>query len=239
MGKAHRVHLGPIVNGRAKYNFESKTALEGAVRGHLIWIREHGLINQEFDSDFLQAVINGLHQDVIDAGLRCTGKFKLLDYFEQRRQGLATATYFRGGQLMTGFFAPINEWHDVTVYPWKKTTKDLKNDGFRLLSSKFIPSPTDQDQCSVAGCSERGYALEYHHIRPTFDEISNRCVDLCTPEDIETSFGYRKFQRPGVTSIADVIPLDHPVAVYLKNVHRDNQWSWLCKSHHAEQTWNR
>lgn len=189
-------------------------------------------INLKFTQPFLAAVINTYHDEVIAAGQRASGEFEYLTWQEQTRRGYPTAERFRGGKLMMGFFEPLCDWRDVTVYPWKKSDdrQEVKR-ALREKVSRMLPHPSQTDRCDVLGCSKAGSDLEYHHVSPTFDEMAEIAIQHCTDEEVQCRFGYSKFKR-GTFTVADFIPNDHRAIRLLMEMHEQNEWQWLCKFHH-------
>ena len=210
-------------------HFASRKALEAAVKHEL----QSCVTNQHFRNRLLEAVINELHPDVVAAGQKAT-MLEYITWHEQKRRGIHTSEQFRGGHLMTAYFEPLGEWRDVTVYPWRKGSNRQKiKKAFRLIIAIHIPRPKPSDTCDVPDCAASWKKLEYHHLDPTFDEIVNECIDQCSQTEIETLFGYNKFNHPPDTySVADVIPDDHPAVRHLVNRHQVNQWVWRCAYHH-------
>ena len=189
--------------------------------------------NVVFHDDFLAAVVNELHPDVIAAGQHTKGEFEYIDYMEQMRRDYDTADRYRGGKLLLTRFYPLDEWRDVTVYPWRKAEKPEKNlkVALREKIAPHLPKPQQWSQCAVIGCKARGRGLEYQHVSPTFDDIANDCLALMSKEEISAQFGYNKFV-PGRDHLVYCIPDDHPATHRLFDLHADNQWEWLCAFHH-------
>lgn len=210
-------------------SFTTQGALESETRRAL---NSHPM-NVEFLDPFLMAVVNELHHEVIAAGQRVV-RFRYLDFAEQQRQGRDTAERFRGGNLLEGFFEPINEWRDVTVYPWRRPSAEIEvKIALREKAAAFIPHPTDSDRCAIDGCDATGSALEYDHVAPTFDQMARECIGRCTTqEEVETRFGYSKFSPSRPVTVADCIPSDHPCVAMLREMHARNEWRWVCARHH-------
>jgi hypothetical protein len=203
--------------------------LEAAVKAAL---NSHPF-NFPFEDAFLAAVINAEHQEVREAGQRATGRFEYLDFGEQLRRGMDTAERYRGGNKVMGWFEPLGDWRDVTVYPWRGRGNhrgDVKR-ALREISTEFLPHPMLTDFCVHPGCGSQGARLEYHHVAPEFDEMAERAMALMTPEEIEARFGYRKFE-PGQDELSRLIPRDHPAVQCLVDAHESNIWEWLCAKHH-------
>lgn len=215
-----------IVRGE---RFDSKAALERRIK------EEVGRLpcNAVVVNPFLQAVVNNYHPSFIDAGVCSSGEFSYLDYGEQVRRGLHTATTYRGGRLMTTRVLPLDEWHDCTVYPWRRGD-DPRQSIIRALRQKaafFLPHPKPSERCAGLGCLRRGGDLEYNHINPTFKDIAAECLDLMTDEEITSLFGYNKF-TPGKDHLVNCIPDTHPAIVRLHELHVGNEWEWVCAFHH-------
>lgn len=213
----------------AGLHFSRQGDLDAAVKAHL---NRHPL-NKPFRDDFLAAVINELHPDVIAAGQQSTGEFEYLDYSEQVRRGMTSALRFRGGKVVITRFEPLGEWRDVTVYPWRRSD-DPRQDIKRALREKlapYLPKPQRTDRCARAGCAASGAELEYEYIAPTFDTMADACLVFVSADELATKFGYSKFRR-GCDELAYCIPLAHPAFQELLALHRSNQWEWLCAYHH-------
>ena len=213
------------VNGKL---YRTQSELENTIKKEL----NSYPLNIEFYSEFLASVINEHHHEVIEEQQRSSGRFLYLDYMEQVRRGMDTASRWRGGKLLMTFFEPLGEWRDVTVYPWRRTTNE--NEIKRALREKIaphIPRPGEGDKYSHPECSAKGSLLEYEHASPTFDEIANECIKLMSKEEIDARFGYKKF-APNTVTNSDFIPDDHPAVKRLIELHQTNSWVWLCKYHH-------
>lgn len=209
--------------------FPTQTALEQEIKN----ILKSVAMNQTFQQPLLEAVVNTLHPAVVHAGQRVV-RFEYLSADEQSRRGLSTAGEFRGGKLMMGFFEPLGEWRDVTVYPWRKASnhQELKQ-AFRKIIAEYLPRPQSHHRCTMPGCGAEWRTLEYQHVAPTFNEIAKVCLELCTAEEVESLFGYSKFSAGAdIYSVADVISATHPAVRYLIKAHQTNQWGWLCPEHH-------
>jgi hypothetical protein len=187
--------------------------------------------NIEFTDDFLAAVVNELHPDVLAAGVRVT-RFQYLTWDEQARRGMPTANGYRGGGIVLGWFEPLGRWEDVTVYPHRQASRatDLRQ-ALRIKINPHLPRPTDRDWCATPGCQVWGLQLEYEHAEPTFKQIADACLALMSEQERTTRFGYSKFD-PARRTIEDCIPDDHPAVRLLFELHQDNRWLWLCKLHH-------
>lgn len=214
------------VNGQT---FAYQTHLDAAVKSAL---NSHKL-NEEFVDDFLAAVINEHHEEVIRAGQHASGRFLYLDIIGQVERMMDTVERYRGGNVLLGYFVPLEDWRDVTVYPWRKSRNprvELK----RTLREKIgphLPHPTYRDRCSAVGCVARDRELEYEHVRPTFNEIAEECLAWMTDEEIDSRFGYSKF-NPGNREPVHYLPDEHPAVQHLIARHVGNEWTWLCSYHH-------
>jgi len=213
----------------AGVTYPKQADLEAAVK---LALNSHPM-NMPFEDAFLAAVINAEHHEVREAGQRATGRFEYLDFGEQLRRGMDTAERYRGGSKVMGYFEPLGDWRDVTVYPWRGRGNhrgDLKR-ALREISTEFLPHPMLTDFCHWSGCGESGARLEYHHVDPTFDAIAEEAMALMTPEEIEGRFGYRKFEA-GKDEISRLIPRDHPAILHLIEAHVGSVFEWLCAKHH-------
>jgi len=191
-------------------------------------------MNKPFHDQFLADVINTLHEDVCAEGQHSTGWFQYLDYKEQINRGyLETAKRYRGGKLLLGHFEPLHDWRDVTVYPHKKNSKTNIQHIREALREKInIPKPDNSLFCAINGCNKKGEKLEYHHLRPTYNEMFEVVKNHLTQQEISSCFGYKKFTHKPTYSVADFIPDDHPAVKKLEELHENNEWQWLCKKHH-------
>lgn len=212
-----------------RWHFESQTDLEHAVKERIRDIP----VDQRFRDDLLIDVINELHPDVI-AARQSVVALEFLSYSEQRLRGMASADLYRGGKVMMGYFEPLGEWRDVTVYPWRRSKHQTEiKQAFRAIVAPYLPKPTPDNRCVMPDCSANWKTLEYQHVAPTFDEIATRCLSFCTVDEIAIRFGYNKFtSKPTIFSVADVIPATHPAVIELLRSHQSNQWAWLCPEHH-------
>ena len=166
------------------------------------------------------------------SGQRSTGEFLYLTYGEQLRRGMPTAEDYRGGKVLITKFTPLDDWRDCTVYPWRKGSNEgIVKRALRIRSNAFLPSPRPTDCCAVPRCQAGYINLQYHHIKPTFDDIVDQAILLVTPEEIVCLFGYNKFLK-GTYNVADFIPDIHPVLEFLYQAHRGNEFAWLCPMHH-------
>lgn len=212
----------------AGQHFAKQGDLEAAVKKAL---NSHPL-NAEFKDDFLAAVVNELHDEVIAAGQKVVS-FGYLDYAEQVRCEMPTARRFRGGNVLMGHFMPLDEWRDVTVYPWRKSVDnrvEIKR-ALRDIINSLLPQPEPTDRCAFKGCTACGKNVEYEHVNPTFDVIAEECLTLVSEDELATRFGYQKF-KPGTYTVADFIPKEHPAVQRLLDLHQNNRWVWLCAYHH-------
>ena len=209
--------------------FAKQGDLEAEVKAHL----NAYPLNTVFVDEFLAAVINELHPNVIAAGQMTRGEFEYLDYMEQVKRGYDTADRYRGGKLLITKFYPLEEWRDVTVYPWRKADKPEKviKAALREKIAPHLPKPSQRDQCATLGCKARGGDLEYEHVSPTFEEVAQECIARMGAEEMADLFGYNKF-IPGRDHLVHCIPDDHPAIHYLLEAHEGNEWIWLCALHH-------
>lgn len=211
------------------WHFDTQTELESSIKAHLGTVPK----NRRFRDELLLAVVNHLHPDVRSAGQTAVA-LEYLDYQEQRLRNMVTADLYRGGPVIMGFFEPLHEWRDVTVYPWRRSSGRTEvKQAFRAIIGPHLPKPKPHHRCVMPGCGADWQSLEYQHVAPTFNEIAEQCLALCTEDEIAIRFGYNKFQsRASVFSIADVIPATHPAVIELLRLHRGSQWAWLCPEHH-------
>lgn len=215
-----------IVRGE---RFDSQAALERRVKTELAGLP----LNQIVVNPFLQSVVNNYHPGFIEAGMCSTGEFEYLDFGEQCRRGMDTATRFHGGRLMMTHVLPLGGWRDCTVYPWRKSSNPAQEivAALREKAAFFLPRPTPGEKCIRPNCSVYGDYLEYNHISPTFKQMATECIALMTDEEVTTRFGYDKF-TPGKDELVHCIPDDHPAVIRLRELHVGNQWGWLCPFHH-------
>lgn len=213
------------VNG---IHYPSQAALERDVKAHI----KAAPRDRVFHDDFLKAIVNTLHDEVIETGEHSSGDFELLTWNEQSFRGMRTAVDYRGGELMTSFFERCRRWESVTVYPWRRASnRQQVIEALRAKMSPFIPKPTTRNHCAIGGCDARWHDLQYHHEKPTFAEMVEQAMLLISEQEIATRFGYNKF-TPGTNSVADFIPAYHPAIIYLIKAHQTSIWKWLCPLHH-------
>lgn len=207
--------------------YATQTALDADIKRAL---NSHP-VNTEFTDPLLAAVVNELHPDVRAAGQRVT-RFQYLTHTEQFRRRMDSATRYRGGNVVLGWFEPLGAWTDVTVYPHRKpdTTGQFKR-ALREKIAFYLPNPKPIDICANPGCMAGGYELEYEHLDPTFDEIAGQCLALFTPDELASRFGHNKW-IPGREHLSHCIPDDHPGVQLLYKLHENNEWIWLCAFHH-------
>ena len=208
--------------------FTTQKALEATVKEIIRGLQ----MDTVFKNDLLREIVNTLHQDVKDSGQRSTGEFEFVSWQEQEARGLAYSKMFRGGPVMMTRFEPLGEWRDVTVYPWRRQKpKAAISAALRVKATSVLPFPPPDARCSYPGCSAN-YHLHYHHVAPTFEQILEECLPLVSTEEMESLFGYSKF-APGVFDVSDCIPNDHPAVLRLIELHKTNEWAWLCEYHHV------
>lgn len=209
--------------------FPTQNALEEAVRKRV----QAEPLDKVFQSRLLRDVVNELHPDVAGSPNRSDGRFQKLSFESQSAHGIETSVQYRGGYLMFTYFIPIEMWHDVTVFPWrgKRNAKAKIVTALRTKAKLLQPLPRPWDVCAITGCKSPGEHLEYHHISPTFKEISAACLEVATQEEKDSLFGYSKFKL-GMHVLADFISDDHPIILKLKELHSGNEWQWLCQEHH-------
>ena len=210
-------------------HYPSQAALEREVKAHI----KASPRNRVFHDDLFMAVVNTLHDEVVEAGEHSSGDFELLTWNEQNFRGMKTCVAYRGGELMTTFFQRCRRWGSVTVYPWRRASnRQQVVEALREKISPIIPKPTTRNHCATIGCDAQWFDLQYHHVKPTFAEMVEQAMLLISEQEIATRFGYNKF-TPGTYSVADFIPAYHPAIVYLLNAHKTSSWAWLCPIHHG------
>jgi len=221
--------MAAITYDIAGVHFASQTELAKRVKEELAK-RPRDVV---FLSRFFRDIVNQHHPEVIAAGQESTGEFEILTWGEQERRGMKTARKFRGGIVVRSRFMPLDQWQDVTVYPWRRGTfRGACAEALREKMNQRLPSPTDLDKCAVTRCPQRGRRLEYHHITPTFATMFAQVWPLITEEERATRFEYNKFKK-GAVSLEDFIPDDHPAILALAALHESNTWQWLCRQHHV------
>lgn len=212
-----------------KWTFRSQKDLESAVKSERAALPR----NQPVINELLLDVLNHLHPDVQSSGLTAI-RIQILSGTEQRRRGMETAEKFAGNDLTMAYFKPIGEWRKVTLYPWRKgSSRAIVKRAFREIIAGYLPDPEKHHRCCIPRCTAAWDSLQYHHVSPTFDEIAEKCIALCTEEEICTKFGYNKFEfSDDIDSFADIIPATHPAVRELIKLHMNNQWAWMCAEHH-------
>lgn len=193
-----------------------------------------------FYNDFFKNIVNELHPDSLQHNQKSNGNFYYLDTKGQAAKGILRKET-KGQNIVITFFEPINRWMPVTLFPHKYQSKNIVTQDFiaalRKKSVHFLPEKNKSTRCSIDGCSNK--QLEYHHCTPTFKEMAQEALQLFTSAELDSKFGYCKFNPEETDSLDKCIPNDHPAVMKLKELHQTNQFMWLCKKHHADITYKR
>lgn len=211
----------------AGQHFATQAALESAVR---VALAGHPM-NAPFYDAFLAAVINELNDQVRAAGQVATGRFEHLDVFEQERRGLEGDLYYRN--VLLALFEPSGRWLPVSVYPWRRRQRSHHRDieeALRRILADYLPEPWDRERCAVPNCPVRG-GVVFTHTAPTWKEIADGCLSLVTPDELESRFGYNRYD-PERCELYRLIPAAHPAIRHLIVSHSAAKWKWLCAEHH-------
>ncbi len=206
------------------WNFDTQTSLDLAIKTNLKYMP----YNVEIKDDFLLAIINNLHKEVIKRNLKCT-KIKILDYQNQIREWEFCRKRFRGGIFVTGYFEPINKWHGVTLYPHKK--KSVKAKLIMVLRQKWSEQAEEREP--NAKCEKGGESNPMlHHDNIPFKDIANECLDYFSEEEKEKGIGDDWWWHE---SEADAIPDNHPAIQHMLKLHEKVIYKWLCRKCHGEE----
>jgi len=201
------------------WKFETQTALDKAIKMNIQWIP----FNQEITDDFLLAVINNLHSEVIKRNLKCT-KIKLIDWNGQEGEWEWCRKRFRGGIFVLGFFEPLMQWHGVTLYPHKRTPGKIKPKLISCLRQKFNEQAEQREpNARCENCN--GLKPQLHHDNIEFKEIANECLKYFTEKELKEGIGDDWWWHE---SEADAIPDNHPAVLKMLELHQNVKYKWLC-----------
>ena len=177
--------------------------------------------DEEFEDEFLITMINELHQGVKKHNQKVI-KLKAVTY---KNQSPDIQEKYRGNLFMTGYFVPYNQWHGVTIYPYKNKSSEesIAKEILRLKWAKIAPSAYDK-KCSVCGYP---FNTQMHHDNIEFKEIAKECIPLFNPQDLE--YDWWDNETP-----ADKIPDNHPAIVKMNELHSKVIYIPLCPTHHKE-----
>lgn len=207
------------------YKFKSQKDLDNAIKTNLKFIP----YNVEIVDDFLLSVINNLHEDVKRRKLKCS-KIKVLDWNGQIGKFEFCRNRFRGGIFVTGFFEPINEWHGVTLYPYKRSSNKIKNKLKLCLRQKWSEQAEQREpnaKCEICGASKP----QLHHDNITFNEIVNNCLSYFSDEELKNGIGDDWWWHE---SESDAIPNNHPAVTHMLELHKNVKYKWICWECHKK-----
>jgi hypothetical protein len=192
--------------------------------------RDRHALDAVFDDAVIAEVINTMHPEIVTSAQTA---------LRFRKRSMETLPSWIRAQCpavwrFEAFFVPLQRWQDVSAYPWRKPSviADLKI-ALRAIFREHC-RPKIAEACAIDDCG-RAEFLEFDHIEPSFNEISNECIGLMTPDEIETKFGYDQFDPERMT-LAAFIPLEHPAVMHMIATHRIGRFQWLCPEHHRAVT---
>jgi len=207
------------------YHFDTQTQLDNAIKTNLQFIP----YNIEIKDDFLLAIINNLHTDVIKRGLKCS-KLKILNWEGQTNEWEWVRKRYRGGIMVIGFFEPIKQWHGVTLYPHKRTSGKVKQRLINCLRQKWSEQAEQREPNAV--CERCGNSKpQLHHDNITFNEIANECLKYFSEKELNEGIGEDWWWHE---SEADAIPNNHPAVQQMLKLHENVKYKWICWDCHKK-----
>lgn len=202
-----------------EWKFKSQKDLDFAIKSNF----QHIPFNKEIDDEFLLSVINNLHTDVIKRGFTCT-KLKVLGWEEQVGEWEWCRKRFRGGVFTIGFFEPINQWHGVTRYPYKRNPGKIKPKLVACLRQKWAEQAEQREPNAV--CEECGSLKpQLHHDDIEFKEIVTKCMPYFSEKELKEGIGDDWWWHE---SEADAISDNHPAILHMLKLHEGVKYKWLC-----------
>ena len=208
-----------------RWHFDTQTAFDKAIKMNIQWIP----FNQEVTDDFLLAVVNNLHSEVIKRNLRCT-KIKLIDWNGQIGEWEWCRKRFRGGIMVIGYFEPINEWHGVTLYPHKRNSGKIKQKLIACLRQKWSEQAEQRNPnavCEICGNPNP----QLHHDNISFKEIAEESLGYFSEKELKEGIGEDWWWHE---SEADAIPNEHPAVQHMLKLHEKVKYRWLCYDCHQK-----
>jgi len=209
-----------------RWHFDTQTDLDKAIKERIFSI----FYNQESNDEFVLAVINNLHTDVIKRGLKCT-KIKVIDWDNQIREWEWCRKRFRGNIFTLGYFEPIGQWHGVTRYPYKRSPGKIRPKLIACLRQKWSEQAEVRDPnavCEKCGCKEN---LQLHHDNIEFKEIAEECLPYFSEKELKEGIGDDWWWHE---SEADAIKDSHPAVQHMLKLHEKVIYKWLCRDCHSD-----
>jgi hypothetical protein len=208
-----------------KWKFDTQTKLDNAIKTNLKFSPH----NTEINDEFLLAVVNNLHSDVIKRGLICS-KLKILNWEGQTNEWEWVRKRYRGGVMVVGFFEPINQWHGVTLYPHKRGQGKIKQKLIACLRQKWSEQAEQREpnaKCEKCGCSKP----QLHHDNIKFKDIASECLNYFSDKEINEGIGDDWWWHE---SEADAVPDNHLAVLHMLKLHEKVNYRWLCWDCHKE-----
>lgn len=207
------------------WNFETQTDLDRVIKT----IIKESRRNIEFENPFLSSFLNKYHSSMVKRNFKVI-KFKILDWYGQTDQWEFCRDRFRGGIYIIGFFEPINEWHGVTLYPHKKSGRDVRNKLILSLRQKWSETAKKRDPQTLC---EYGHPYpQLHHDSESFKEIAEECLKEFSTQELEEGVGEDWWLHENE---ADALSDNHPAVIKLHELHKFVKYRWLCDSCHKEE----
>lgn len=213
----------------AGHTFSTQRALEETVRVHL----DFHPLDEPFIDAFLAAVINDLDERIQSSGQLACGAFQRLSVERQEECGMEP----RPGPLLLAQFEPSGRWLPVSAYPWRRRPRDHTPEvalALKTLLTFYMgdESSYHHERCDECGLRGPGNGLVWQPISPTWDELSQACLALMTPEEIAGRWGFNRFD-PKRDDLARLLPAAHPAIRYLLVTGLSARWAWVCSTHAA------
>jgi len=208
-----------------KWHFDTQTQLDNAIKANFQVIP----FNTEITDEFILAVINYLHVDVRKRNLKCT-KIKVLDWKNQIGEWEFCRKRFRGGVFNIGYFEPINKWHGVTRYPYKRTSGKIKPKLIACLRQKWAEQAEQREpnaKCENCGAEKP----QLHHDNLEFKEIVEKCMPYFSEKELTEGIGEDWWWHE---SEADAVPNSHPAVQKMLELHKEVIYKWLCWECHKD-----
>jgi len=207
------------------WHFDTQKDLDQNIKSNFEFV-PYGV---ETKDEFLLAVINNLHSDVIKRNLKCT-KIKVLGWGDQVREWEWCRKRFRGGIFTLGFFEPINQWHGVTRYPHKRSPGKIKPKLIACLRQKWAEQAKQREPNAVCEiCGEPNPQL--HHDDVEFKYIAEQCMKYFSEKELAEGVGDDWWWHE---SEADAVSDNHPAVLHMLKLHEGIKYRWLCWNCHKK-----
>lgn len=209
-----------------EHHFDTQTDLDNVIKN----IIQNYPKNIEFEEEFLSCFLNKYHPEIVKRNYKIT-KFKILNWDGQVGQWEFCRDRFRGGVYVLGYFEPINSWHGVTLYPHKRTIKNIREKFILALRQKWserAKKSTVKTFCENCG----GIYPELHHDTESFKNISEECLKLFTEKELAEGIGEDWWLHENE---ADALPNNHPAVIKLHELHEKIKYKWLCHECHKNE----